>query len=219
MIARGIAIALVLGGMLAARAAYAVDSVPLVAPIVAPIVAPMVDASSSLRPAARRADSGRDRARLFHLGLRASGLVHAGGAGPMGVLEIGVRFPFAGQRVGVMLAPSIAGTFGRVPVASRAVIIGVPLALTFHQALGAGYLRVHAGPALDWVSAVAEDSVETRVDQYASLGVVAGAGYLLDAGPGKLIFDAGYRLLSHVVFGTRVTAHMAGIGVGYAFWL
>ncbi|MCC6811144.1 MAG: hypothetical protein IT381_27185 [Deltaproteobacteria bacterium] len=187
------------------------DEVPLLAPIVDPVAAVSAEAPR-----------GRRDARVFHVGVRAAGFVQSGvqRGGTLGVVELSVRFPFAGHRLGLMLAPSFAGAFGSdATTATQAFVIGVPLELTYHEALGPGHLRVHGGPSFDWSSAFTRAGTVSVADQVIGFGAIAGAGYLLDAGPGKVIFDLSYRYLSYVVGNVPQASHGGSFGLGYAFWL
>ncbi len=183
----------------------------------APLVQPIIETAARAESV-----SAVPAKKLFHLGLKASGYVQSGTArlGPLGAIELGVRFPFGGERLGLMLAGTLGGTFSVGGVTTiQGLIVGVPLVVTYHERVGPGHLRLYAGPSLDWTSTTSQSAGRSVQDQFLSVGMTAAFGYLFDAGPGKFILDLGYRLLTQVFDGVSELTHAGLLSVGYAFWL
>lgn len=171
-----------------------------------PLIAPIVQNQTSVKPEP-----------LVHLGIIAGGFVQSGTqrGGAIVTVEAGVRFPVVNGRIGVMLAPSVAGAFNE----GLALIVGVPIELVYYERLGPGHLRIRGGPSLDITLSNAADALHRYQEEAIALGATAGIAYLFDVGDGRIICDAGYRHLRYLIAGTTQATHGGFVGIGYAFWL
>lgn len=182
-----------------------VDEVPLIAPIVPPI--------SRSQPSPKPL-----RERGFHLGPKGLAMVLSRDVrlATGGAVEFGYRLPFAGRRLGLLFEPGLVALFSSAPTPLGwcATLLA---AISYHEPLGAGLLRLTAGATLDIGSTVAPGAATAH--DFATLGAASGVGYVLGAGPGGFVVELRYRLYVYVLDTGQVLSHGGSASVGYSFFL
>lgn len=157
---------------------------------------------------------------LFHLGLKGAGFVGTGRlrGGGGGAIEIGVRLPFAGRRLGLMLEPMFAAVLGDAAPSISGWWLAIPLGVTYHEKIGVALLRISASAALDIVATTTVLPGGPGEDLHFTIGAMGGIGFVFPAGPGGIVLEVRYRLLAYVAVGEQIIAHGGTANLGYSFF-
>lgn len=133
-------------------------------------------------------------------------------AGPFGALELAVRLPVWGNRLGVFLEPGAGQLFGRD---ATLLYVGGPVGASLQQPVGAGLVRFMAGATVGW----AKSAHAQYTDELVSFGATGGLAYVFPVGPGGMSIDLRYRALPYLSQGKLTVSHGGTLGIGYAFYL
>lgn len=149
----------------------------------------------------------------------AAGLSKPLGLAPLGALEIGYRFPFLGQTLGLSIEPTfmlfLASTTSGVRTDGMAV--SIPLLASLNLKVGPGLLRVLAGPAIAWVQVKTVDTLGSSTDTTWVFGAQAAVGYWLELPVGALFVMADFRVLPYAALSVNKMYLGVGGRLGYGF--
>lgn len=149
----------------------------------------------------------------------AAGLSKPLGLAPLGALEIGYRFPFLGQTLGLSIEPTfmlfLASTDAGVRTDGMAV--SIPLLASLNLKVGPGLLRALAGPTIAWVQVKTVDTLGSSTDTTWVFGAQAAVGYWLELPVGALFLMADFRVLPYAALSVNKMYLGVGGRLGYGF--